>query len=85
MSSHRTRKILSILFFTFAGLSAIGGLIFYAFVSAMACAFTTSGRGCRTKMPWDLNSEDFMLMVAIPGLIVLGFVTLGLLCRRRQE
>ncbi len=83
MTEKRGSKILSIIFFILAGLSAIGWVLFYGYVSAMACAFGSPNGNCRTRMPWELQGEDFTFLVVTPGLIFLVFLGLGLLTRPR--
>ena len=48
-------------------------VIGYAWVHAMACAFSTSPN-CGMKMPWALGREDLALLVIYPGLVFLGLL-----------
>ena len=64
-------------------LAGLGLWVFwYALVHSLACAFVVndSGNGCKVNMPWELNvtSEDFMILIVIPGVafLVLTGVTL---------
>ena len=49
----------------------------YLWISGLACAFGSLNGDCRTKPPWELQGEDLMLMVMIPGLITVILFGLG--------
>ncbi len=83
MTQTKGSRAASIIFFVLAGIAAIGGVLFYGFVSAMACAFGSLNGNCRSRMPWELQGEDLTFMVIIPGLIFIAFLTLGFLTRPR--
>ena len=83
MTQMRGRAIASIVFFCLAGLSLVGAVMLYGYIAAMACAFGAPNGGCRTPLPWELNGEDFTLMVVIPGIIVAVFAGLGFILRPR--
>lgn len=83
MTQGRGSAIASVLFFVLAAVSAVGAVLFYGYIAAMACAFGSASGDCRTPMPWDLNGEDFTLMVVVPGIIIAVFVGLGFLTRPR--
>jgi len=55
---------------------------FYWWIHEMACAFSTSG-GCRIHWPWQLNGEDFVILVLAPGALVVALFGLAAWLGRR--
>ena len=53
-------------------IAAVGLWIFwYLFMSSLACAFGSLNGPCKMTMPWQMNSEDLMVFIGIPGILVL--------------
>ncbi len=85
MQAGRLKRVMAVamtvLTACFGGLWVFG----YMYVSAMACAFSTSGK-CRAKMPWQMSGEDLQLFVLVPGAIFLALIFgTVLLWRKRPE
>lgn len=45
-------------------------VLWYANVSALACAFGNLNGTCKVDMPWELRGEDLMLLVIVPALLL---------------
>ena len=76
--------------YIFYGLTALAVLLWvmaYSYIGGLACAFGpgNTGNPCSSKMPWDLNGEDFQFLVLIPGLIVLALLTTAILTGRAAK
>ena len=67
-----------------AGLIAWG--VFYVWVIGMACAFgSVNTANCRFNMPWELQGEDLMLLVIVPGGLVTAIFVLAWLIKAFRD
>lgn len=71
-------------FYILAVIAACVWGIGYLWMTAMACAFTTSG-DCSIKLPWQMRGEDLIILVIAPAMIVGALLLLGYLSRPRKE
>lgn len=79
----RMRRLSNFLFLLAAVVVGLS-VLFYLYVLGMACAFITSGSPCRIRLPWQLGYEDFLYLVLLPTIFVIGLVgTAGALRRNR--
>jgi len=63
-----------------AGLIAWG--VFYVWVIGMACAFgSVNTTNCRFYMPWELQGDDLMFLVVMPGGLVAAIFVLAWLIK----
>ncbi|SFR42005.1 hypothetical protein [Litoreibacter janthinus] len=72
--------VLTVLTVCFAGLWAY----LFAYVTAMSCAFSTSGN-CSAPTPWEMRGEDLQIFVLIPGAIFIVLLVITVLLWRKRS
>ena len=59
------RKVLIVLTYVSATIALIGPVLFWVYVSAMACAFVTNSNGCGVDLA-DFWDDEFISIAALP-------------------
>lgn len=80
-------RALSIFLYVLTGLFALLWAFGYVYVSGLACAFSgpAASQNCSMKMPWELDSEAFTMMVTFPLVVFVLLAVLGFLAARSAK
>ena len=77
---------MKILLYLLAAIAFIGPILFWAYLSAMACAFVTNSNNgaCGVELS-DFWDEEFLEVALVPWIIGVLFAVLGYRIGRRAE
>lgn len=77
-------RILSIILFGLAALVAIPAVLFYFYLTSLACGYAPRATGCHA-WPWELGSDDRLWLVQLPTGIVLVLLALAIWTHRKAR
>ena len=70
--------------YVLAGLAFAGPVLFWAYVSAMACAFVTSSTGCSVTIS-DFWDSEFLAIAALPWMLCVVCILIARRIDKRDE
>ncbi|MEG8058453.1 hypothetical protein QP150_18925 [Sphingomonas sp. 22L2VL55-3] len=75
-------RFFSILLFALAAFVTGCAVLFYFYLSNLACGYSPGASSCHA-WPWDLGNDDRFWLLQIPAGIVVTLIAGGLLLRRK--
>jgi hypothetical protein len=77
-------RALSVLLVVLAAVVAAVAILFYLYVTSLACGFAPGASSCQA-WPWQLGRDDRLWLVQLPSGIVLVLVALATWARRKAR
>jgi hypothetical protein len=75
-------RALSFILFGLAAVVASVAVLFYGYVTSLACGYAPGASGCRA-WPWELGHDDRLWLVQLPAGIVIALLALAIWTLRK--